>query len=409
MKILMLAPYVYRNEILTFSNNKSGFGMMVNDIATYINEAGCEVEMLTNSFTKEENVGYKIVKHSKLGFAFSLRFSGLFRYLKKLQVKKLFSATFARQVYYYLNTGFVRKYIKKSKPDIVHIHGIGILSDIYVDICKKLHVPCCVTAHGLLQNDAMVSHVGKQAEIDLFKKLEKEKVPVTVISTGIKRRLTEDYYGLTSSDNVVVVNNATNVKEVMVTENKTREELNIPDDAYVLLCVGSLLRQKGQIQVLRAYDTMPDEIKGKTYLVFAGSIHSGYPVEEEIEKLGIKKHVRLLGFVNHDELPRYYTSCDAVALASIDEGFGISLIEGMVYGVPFVTFADLDAVVDVYKPENGILCYDRNDKALGEAISQVLTSSWNKEKIKANSKAFSYEQMAENYVEFYKTRVLGQN
>lgn len=406
MKILMLTPYVYRREIPTFSNNKSGFGMMVNDIAFHVANSGEEVEMITNAFTEEINVGYRIVKHSKIDFLRSLRIRGLLKYLKQNNVRIRRFSRFARQAYYYMNSGFIRKYIKKTMPDVVHIHGMGALGNVYLDFCRSLGVPCCVTAHGLLENDANVSPVGRQAEIALFSRLERENVPVSVISTGIKRRLTEGYYGLSSSDNVVVINNATEIKEEAITENTTREELGIPKDAYMLLCVGSLLRQKGQIQLLRAYATMSAAMKEKTYLVFAGSIHSNYPVEEEVERLGIKDHVRLLGFVDHSKLPYYYSSADAVALASIDEGFGISLIEGMVYGLPFVTFADLDAVADVYTPECGVLCEERTDEALGMAVEKVLCSTWDHEHIKQLSQRFSYEQMAANYVDFYRNIVI---
>ena len=409
MKILMLAPYVYRSDKEFFSRHKSGFGMMVNDIASYIAKAGEDVEIITNSFTKAIDVEYRIAKHTVIDFVLSMRIRGLFKHLKSTKTKIKPSPSFVKQVYYYLNTGFIKKYIKKNKPDVVHIHGMGTLSGIYVDICHKLGVPCCVTCHGLLENDATVSEVGKQSEIELFKKLESENVPVTVISTGIKRRLTESYYNLKSSNNVVVVNNATNVKESIVESNNVREQLGIPADAYVLLSVGSLLRQKGQLQTLRAYAAMSENMRKKTYLVFAGTIHSGYPVAEEIEKLGIGEHVRLLGFVDHDDLPKYYSCSDAVALASIDEGFGISLIEGMVYGLPFVTFADLDAVADVYSADNGILSYQRTDVAFGEAITEVLTATWDKEKIQKSAKLFSFEKMAENYIEFYKTKVLHHN
>lgn len=409
MKILMLAPYIYRGDIKKFSKNKSGFGMMVNDIAYHVSNAGADVTVLTNVLTNEIDVGYKIAKHSFLSVVLSARIGGLLKYLREQNVKIRPSSKCARNIYYYINTGFVKKYIKKNKPDIVHIHGIGTLSSIYVDICQELGIPCCVTAHGLLENDATVDIYGKKAEKDFFAKLERENIPVTVISTGIKRRLTGDYYSLKSSDNVTVVNNATNINESFEQTSDIREKLDIPNDALVLLSVGSLLRQKGQINALRAYAKMTEEMKAKTYLVFAGTIHNGYPVEEEIEKLGIKEHVKLLGFVNRDELPKYFVSSNAVALTSIDEGFGISLIEGMVYGRPFVTYSDLDAANDVYSPDVGILCYERTDEALAKAITDVLNKRWDVDKIKNHAKLFSFEQMAKNYIDFYGNKVLNQN
>jgi len=313
MKVLMLAPYIYNPEINAFSRNKSGFGMMVHDIAKWVSAAGCNVEVLTNVLTKEIKGEYKYVRHTKSNVLFNAKLSGVKKYLK--ENKELITSFKAKLklMYYYFNLGYVKRYIKKCKPDIVHIHGMGTLSSYYVDICRELKVPCAVTAHGLLEHDAAVTATGKRQEIEFFSKLEKDNIPVSVISSGIKRRLTEDYYGLKSSDNVTVVCNATNVAKNQNAKN-IRDKLSIPEDAKVVLCVGNLLRQKNQIQVLDAYNELSEGIKKKTYLVFAGDILNGYPVKEKIE--AIAKNIYGADGVD-------YSAAANRTIASLEEmGFG---------------------------------------------------------------------------------------
>ncbi|MDQ5821304.1 MAG: glycosyltransferase family 4 protein [Actinomycetota bacterium] len=46
--------------------------------------------------------------------------------------------------------------------------------------------------------------------------------------------------------------------------------------------------------------------------------------------------VLALGFVGHDELPRYYRGADVLVVPSRFEGFGMTVVEGMACGVPCV-------------------------------------------------------------------------
>lgn len=66
MKILMLAPYIYDAAIPEFTVNKSGFGMMVNDIAKSV---ACldDVLLLTRVITSgtENHMGsYMLQSHT---------------------------------------------------------------------------------------------------------------------------------------------------------------------------------------------------------------------------------------------------------------------------------------------------------------------------------------------------------
>ena len=93
-------------------------------------------------------------------------------------------------------------------------------------------------------------------------------------------------------------------------------------------------------------------------------------------------------------------------MASRDEGFGLSLIEGFSFGIPCVTFSDLDAVQDIMNEDAVLLCASRDDKDFSDVISAAIKKKWDKEKITEYAKQFSLETMAERYCKFYEMKVL---
>ena len=50
-------------------------------------------------------------------------------------------------------------------------------------------------------------------------------------------------------------------------------------------------------------------------------------------------------------------------------------MEGFAYGVPSLTFADLNAVFDIYDETAMLLCHERSDEALSAAMAQALETA----------------------------------
>ena len=75
-----------------------------------------------------------------------------------------------------------------------------------------------------------------------------------------------------------------------------------------------------------------------------------------------------------------------MALMSLSEGFGLSLIEGMHYGLPCMSFTDVDAFEVIYDECAMIGVEDHSDEAVAKGSEQLLTASWDNEWIKNYSK-----------------------
>lgn len=399
MRILILSPYISDNN--EHKKNKTGFGIMVMSIVDSLCDRGSEVFVLTHALCRGRTDGLRVIlKHSLSEVLLHAQIRGICAQISELRKLPCPFGTKLRMLYYYLDKGFIKRAIQRIKPDIVHVHGLGLGSKNYIDACEELEVPFVVTAHGLIQNDQDASQEDREFEREFFRHSEKNGVHITVVSTGIKRRLCGDYYGLADAGTIHVVTNGTDLHMIKPTGN-IRSRYGIPPTYKICLVVGSVCERKNQIQIVRAYSRLPQSLRENTRILILGSISENDPVKEEISRLGLNNSVICCGFVQHEELCSYYADADLNILASRDEGFGLPVIEGFVYGLPCVTFSDLDAVPDIYDENAVELCYDRTDESFAKAITAALERQWDKEAIKLYSKKFSLEAMAERYMDVY--------
>ncbi len=78
------------------------------------------------------------------------------------------------------------------------------------------------------------------------------------------------------------------------------------------------------------------------------------------------------------------------------------MIEGFNFGLPTITFADLDAISDIYNKKAMLIIKERSDKVLAEGISRMLKIDWKKKKIKQHSEQFTLKKMALSYIKIFK-------
>lgn len=402
MKVLIAAPYIYKQEWPEFTRNQTGFGIMVNEILESVSD-DVDVYFLSHVITKGHE---KVLKHTwgnvfggarlkdwKNGFKYFIKYtqgiSGRLRYF-----------------YYALNAGCVRKTINEIKPDIVHIHGIGVQTKHYIDCCEEVGVPYVVTLHGLIGLDESIKAPSwdKQIEKEFLISADKHGVPVTVISTGMKRRIEENYLHH-EANNITVVCNGTRIPYIEELVNlpalDLRDKFQLVDEKIIVVN-GTVCNRKNQIQIVRALKN----VKTPFHAFLCGADDSQGLVQTEINKAGLKNSVHILGFLPKYLVNQVLDQSDLNVVASIDEGYGLSIIEAYQHGVPTVSFADIDAVRYLYDERAMIKVDERTDDTLAEGIEKGLNLQWNKAWIKDYSNSFSLEKYAELFLNEYKDALL---
>lgn len=398
MTVLMVAPYIYVKEWQEFTRNRTGFGIMVRDIFESVSKKE-NTYILTQVITRGHG---RVVKHSWSDVFFSARFSDWKKGVKFFFRYKQDFKNRCKYFYYGLNAGTLVRKIRELKPDIVHIHGLRIQEKPFIDVCEELGVPYIVTLHGLngLDESVKVPQWDKDFEREFLLKADKEGIPVTVISSGMKTRIEKNYL-LHNSGNITVVCNGTTMKGY---EKDNIEELDLREKycqngEKIVVVIGSLCERKNQIQIVDAFATGIITTPCKVF--FCGKDVTNNEVENRIKEYGLSDKIHLLGFVPQKIIVQVLNQADLNVVASRDEGFGLSIIEAYCQGVPTVTFSDLDAVPDLYSEDTMITIDKRDTDELARGIEKGLQAEWDREKIKEYSKKFGLEETADKYVSLY--------
>jgi glycosyltransferase involved in cell wall biosynthesis len=102
----------------------------------------------------------------------------------------------------------------------------------------------------------------------------------------------------------------------------------------VVLCVGAIQKRKNQATLIRAFLTLPDEWT----LVLAGS--EGFDAQAVIQGdavSGQEHRIRITGYLTEEKLVEWYARASIFAFPSLDEGFGMPILEAMAAGVPVIS------------------------------------------------------------------------
>ena len=102
----------------------------------------------------------------------------------------------------------------------------------------------------------------------------------------------------------------------------------------LILSVGSIQKRKNTSRLVTAFEQLPP---GWT-LVLAGATGFGAAeILDRIERSPRRADIRVMGWVPAGELDRLYRTAAMLAFPSLDEGFGMPVLDAMSYGLPVLT------------------------------------------------------------------------
>ena len=139
-------------------------------------------------------------------------------------------------------------------------------------------------------------------------------------------------------------------------------------------------------------------------LILAGA--QGWLFDEMWQRIVNRQHdkdVVLTGFVDREDIPRLYGTCDAFALVSFLEGFGIPVIEAMACGAPVVA-ADACSLTEVTS-DAGLLVDPNDQQQIADALLSLCTDLQLREKMIArglnHAAKFTWRRTAEQHLAAY--------
>lgn len=270
---------------------------------------------------------------------------------KKVTVLRPYTLSFSKGFFGKLLNGPLRRFAIKMAirqaptPDVYYSHFWGTAHGLY-EVIKNTGKPLFVASGE--------SEVTFRDQKDGFAEYVRG-----VICVSTKNKDESISLGLTTADKCVILPNATNESEFYHMDKKAcREELGIPQNAFVVGQVGTICNRKGQGRVSDAIKKLDDK---EIYSFFLGRCQDNIPDCPNIIKLG---------FTDHKDVAKYLNAADVYVFPSLAEGCSNSIVEAMSCGLPIIS-SDLPFNYDILDTSNAILVDPNNIGQIAEAIKQI--------------------------------------
>lgn len=141
-------------------------------------------------------------------------------------------------------------------------------------------------------------------------------------------------------------------------------------DPPVILAVNPWQPHKNLVRLLRAVRRVRDQ--GTTCSVqIAGRAHANFRGQPELAAELAHPHVQVLGYLSDADLARAYARATVLAMPSLEEGFGLPVIEAMAFGTSVVT-STVTSLPEV-GGDAAILVDPYDEQAIAAGLREALT------------------------------------
>lgn len=176
-----------------------------------------------------------------------------------------------------------------------------------------------------------------------------------------------------------------------------------------LFYVSAFEVRKNHKGLIEAYAALPKEVRAGHQLVLGGGVGGAKDLVKLARKLGLAKdEVIFTGSVDDAGLAALYAQSKAVAFPSWHEGFGLPILEAMLFGKAVVSSNRSSMPEVVGNPEALFDPYNSED--IARALERVLTDAEFRSELEANAPhriaAFTWERSAQLALAFLEQGVL---
>ncbi|MBI2409458.1 glycosyltransferase family 4 protein [Candidatus Kaiserbacteria bacterium] len=314
--------------------------------------------------------------------------------LAEAGIRTIFVRNFMRDISYiqeWKALGELTRIFKRERPDVVHLNsskagGIGALAARLAGVSRIVF-----TAHGLpFDEDVnLASRIFRWLSTWATFLLAHR---VIVISQANYRRARR--FPFCARKPRLVYNGV--AEEPLAPREMARAALMPEADMSVpwIGTISELTRNKGLGYLIDAAKLL-DERGCAFELGVIGTGEEYGPLTRQIEKYGLQKKVRLLGFIA--DAARYLSAFDIFTLTSVKEGHPYVLLEAARARCAIVA-SRISGIMDIVDNTAGFLVAPKDSEAIASALETLLTDSRRRQELGANlsarvAKNFSIERM----------------
>ena len=197
--------------------------------------------------------------------------------------------------------------------------------------------------------------------------------------------------------NIKVIPNGIDIRRFTPGDRQHAQSFfNMHHNVHWIGASGRLEKVKGHKTLLAAMSHLPNHV----HLALAGSGSQFDALCTRVHELGLNGRVHFLGHL--DDMPTFYRAIDVFCLPSLHEGMPLAPLEAQACGIPAVV-SETGGTKETVCELTGRLVEPGNNKALADALAQVLNSKSLETPRKFVENSANLAQTVESYFEHYGT------
>jgi glycosyltransferase involved in cell wall biosynthesis len=208
------------------------------------------------------------------------------------------------------------------------------------------------------------------------------------------------HYNMKPED-IIVNHIGTNTEHFLQKERLNPNPLGMP---YILYVARIEHPGKNHLNLIKAYEKLPDSLKASYRLCLVGSDWNGAEaVHEYADTSADRERIIFSGFVDNEDLIDYYQHASLFAFPSFYEGFGLPVAEAMACGTPVIT-SNVSSLPEV--GGDAVVYVDPNNiEDIKEKIIMILNDEDLQKQMIENglkrAKEFTWEKSAKKHMEVF--------
>ena len=270
--------------------------------------------------------------------------------------------------------------LHKFQPDVIHTHEPLQMGLLGLEYAHRFHIPILLSIHQLpwfvsayLPEIFGIRHIAETA-LWMYARWLLRRFTTLVTPTQTITKIITNMTGIKSQTISYGIDLQTFYPRLSLDdETALRNKHGLPQNVPVILHVGRLDTDKSVDRVIRAAAHAMQNTDA--HLLIVGDGRQKATLMKLCKSLGIEKRCHFPGYVSIEEgLPEIYRLASLFVTASEIETQGIVLLEAAASGLPIVAVRATCIPEIVHDGVNGYLTESNDTKALGTAITDLLTN-----------------------------------
>lgn len=294
------------------------------------------------------------------------------------------------------------RFLKKNKPDAI-VMLWWTSSVAHMQIALRLMNRCSVKARNVLEMHEVVDPLEERIlPLRLYSRLAGRRLvrgsDICTAKSDFNRAQIAEIYGISPDKTAVVPHGLYENYERSIDKDQAKKELGIKEE-FVILYFGLIRHYKGVLDLIKAFDRLPQDVAQRSRLLIVGEVWEEHDVlRNQIEISPYREQITLEArYVADSLIPVYFSSADAVALPYLrSAGSGVAHL-AMTYGKPVIV-SDVPALMETLGGYPGsIFVKPGNSDAICESIETIYQAFVSGKELRYTCNHDSWDDIARRY------------